>query len=201
MRRLLAALASLAVSVGSLARGQPRGSELGYLVDYRGGMEQWLTPEELARFALPAEKEVRRGGLDRMVMTAADRAVRTLLPLALDAGGQSAQAAQLRALPPIADRRTLEAARAALAHLHDREPEPDGPLPIDRFPVTTTNGIVEEARQVRNGRPPPHGAYLPALAHAALHAGADRRQVVADCLSLYESLRQIAAPAITRSAR
>lgn len=189
MRRLLTALVLFAAN---LAHGQSGRAELDYLVGFREGLGDWLTPDELQRAPVIDPKKPRRGNLDRMVYLAADRAVHVLLPPVFSAWQQPDDAAQLSALPPIVDRKSAEIARAALARLRDRHPPKGrGPGPLCETPVGTARSLVEDAVMIRKGRLP-SGISVAGLACGAVKEGADRAHAVEATLSLFETLIDVA---------
>jgi hypothetical protein len=121
----------------------------------RGALASWLTAPERQRLAAVDTTSTCRGSTRVLMLLAADRVVRVLLPLALDGARRGADAARLRALPPVTDRasaRRANAVVAALPYLGVEAPSTTaartGPLGCDQ-PLVWASIALQQAGDAR----------------------------------------------------
>ena len=171
-----------------------------FLADYRSMLRTWMTPEEQARAARVDTARTDGGSAAKLALLEADRAVRVIAPLALDARGFHDEARALRGLAPIVDRRTADAAIAALEPIQQRT-EPPGaavearPLGLEKPLVWSESALW----QVKRGaaEPPPSGVIAAMAAGGAVRAGVARSAAVDAAIELLEAMAA-AARAATR---
>lgn len=182
-----AATAAATVLDGGFGVGQRPGEHL-FLVDYRSALRSWMTPAEQARAAGVDTARTERAAVAKMALLTADRAVRVLAPLVLEARGCRQEAATLRGLAAVVDRKTAEAAAAVLEPIV-RRAEPVGteaearPLGIEKALVWCSLAVW----QVRAGQDP-RGTVGGMAAAAAIHDGAARIAVVDAAIDLLQGM-------------
>ncbi len=174
------------------AQGYPgRADEHQAITSVRASVWGWWTPAEKERLESIDTAHTKRGRRRLLARLAADRAVRVLAPLALEASDHPADAAKLRALAPIRDRRSERAARTVLRTVAQPWSAPLQPLQLG--PLSACDAPISWAQAtVALPRPPYPTAAVAAVACAAVRVGADRAVVVDAVLELVRTMASAA---------
>ena len=137
------------------------------LAAYRMSLEGWLTRDEVDALAEVDMSDTLEGDPQRLRYIAADRTVRVILPLALEAQDDpelATWAAQLRALPPLLNRDT------------------------DMIALPTVRGAMRALKRVRAG--------LPAVSPSAVSGGPSPDALASDDPTPEEPVDSSAVPAV-----
>jgi hypothetical protein len=181
--------ALVAAAPRSVAQRPPRGEHRAFAV-FRE-WHPWIRPEEWRVLGAIDTRRTARGDDRRLALAAADSALRVIAPLALDAASRPAEAGELRALPPITD---PASAQAAIGHARQIAARLRQSRRIE--PQEAALGLaIEAAEHALLPRPLTYGSLAARsawdageVAHRAIELGATRVAVIDAVAAMFRSM-------------